>query len=159
MAKKTKICFISSSGGHFSELSRLKELTNDYDSFLVVERPKGFKTSFCKKQYFVKEINRKEFFFLFHFIFLFIKEFFIFLREKPSVVITTGALASYPMIKIAHFFKKKTVYIESFARVYDLSLTGKKVYKTVDLFLVQWEDLLPKYPKACYYGSLFDSYL
>lgn len=35
------------------------------------------------------------------------------------------------------------------------TVTGKLVYKFADLFLVQWEDMLKLYPKAKYFGSLF----
>ena len=83
------------------------------------------------------------------------KSFFIFIKERPDYVISTGALATYPICRIAKFFNKKVIYIESYARINDLSLTGKKVYKFADLFFVQWEQLIHKYPKAIYAGSLF----
>lgn len=155
MKKDTKICFICSSGGHFFELKQLNKLTERYKSFLVVEKSDNFSTDFCKKIYYISQINRKEFFFFFHLSFLLLRELFIFLKEKPDVVITTGALCSYPMARIAKFFHKKVVYIESFARVDNLSRTGEKMYKFVDLFLVQWPDLLEKYPKAKFVGNVF----
>ena len=49
----------------------------------------------------------------------------------------------------------KVVYIESFARVYNPSLTGKLVYNLADLFMVQWEDMLERYPKAMLGGEMF----
>lgn len=154
--KSKKICFICSSGGHFSELNHLQKISDMYDSFLVTEGTKKLDSNFCSKKYLLKEINRKEKIFILHFLGLFLKELNIFLKEKPDFVITTGALCSYPMIKIAKFFKKKVIYIESFARVNDLSLTGKKLYGKVDLFLVQWPELLNDYPKAKYYGNIFN---
>lgn len=154
--KKKKICFISSSGGHFSELCKLKKIADNFNSFLVVEKVENFSTDFCKQKYYLREINRQEKFFLFHFLSLCFKELKIFLKEKPDYIITTGALCAFPMMKIAKFFNKKIIYIESYARVYDLSLTGKKLYGSADLFVVQWPDLVEQYPKAKYYGSLFD---
>lgn len=50
--------------------------------------------------------------------------------------------------------KRRMVYVESFARVKDLSLSGKLVYPFVDRFLVQWEGLREKWPKAEYKGVL-----
>lgn len=147
---------MSSSGGHFSELSKLQKIAKKYDSFLVVEKVENFSTDFCERIYYLREINRHEKNFLFHFVFLCFKELRIFLKEKPDYIITTGALCAYPMAKIAKWFKKKVIYIESYARIYDVSVTGKKLYDMVDLFLVQWPDLLEQYPKAKYYGSLFD---
>lgn len=150
-----KICFISSSGGHFSELSRIKRLSEQFDCFLVTERVEKFKTEFCSKIYFVREINRKEKFFIFRFFGLMVKELFVFLKERPTHIITTGALCAYPMARVAKIFKSKIIYIESYARIYDLSLTGKKMYKIADQFFVQWSELTEKYPKAKYLGALY----
>lgn len=152
---KRKICFICSSGGHFAELNRLKKIADSYDSFLVTEKVENFKTDFCEKKYFTREINRKEKLFLFHFIALCFKELFIFIKERPDYIITTGALCAFPMAKIAKLFHKKIIYIESYARVYDLSVTGKKLYNSADLFLVQWPELVEKYPKAKYVDNVF----
>ena len=65
MAKKTKICFICSSGGHHSELKNMVPLKEKYDSFLITEKVENFRTNLSDKVYFVKEINRKEKLFLF----------------------------------------------------------------------------------------------
>lgn len=153
--KQPKICFISSSGGHFSELNKLKSIADENNSFLVVEKTKNFSTDFCKKVYYIPETNRKEWFFIIRFLFLCIREFFIFIKERPDIVLTAGALASFPMAKFAKMFRKKVIYIESYARVNELSLTGKKMYGIADLFLVQWPQLADKYEKAEYHGSIF----
>ena len=154
-SKKLKVCFICSSGGHYTELSKLQAISKQYESFLVTEKIDNLNDTFCKKTYFVKNINRREKLFIFRFLALCIKEFFIFLKEKPTHVITTGALCAYPFVKIAKIFRKKVIYIESYARVYDLSLTGKKIYKLADLFFVQWPELAELYPNAIYTGSFF----
>ena len=52
------------------------------------------------------------------------------------------------------FTPTKMVYVESFARVRDLSLTGKLVYLWVHEFVVQWPQLLASYPGARYLGKL-----
>ena len=130
-------------------------LKDKYDSFLITEKVENFRTNLSDKVYFVKEINRKEKLFLVKFAFMAFKQLFIFLKERPTHIVTTGALCAYPLIRIAKLFKKKVIYIESYARVYDLSLTGKKVYNHADLFLVQWPELAEKYEKAIYVGSFY----
>ena len=76
-------------------------------------------------------------------------------REKPKVVVTTGALISFPFCVYGKLMGAKVIYIETFARVNDRSLTGRLVYPIADLFLVQWESLLELYPKAKYVGGIF----
>ena len=77
------------------------------------------------------------------------------MREKPDVIVTTGALIVFPFCLYAKLMGTKVIYIETFARVNDRSLTGRLVYPLADLFLVQWESLLELYPKAKYVGGIF----
>ena len=77
------------------------------------------------------------------------------MQEKPEVIITTGALIAFPFCLIGKLKKTKVIYIESFARVNNKSLTGKLVYPFADLFIVQWESMLELYPKAKYTGGIF----
>lgn len=151
-----KICFVSSSGGHFSELLCLKELSKIYPSFLITEKNDFSSGDLGYKKYLVPQINRREKFFLFHFLKLFLKEFIVLRKEKPSYIISTGALASFPVCFMGKFFfGMKIIYIESFARTRTPSLTGKLVYPFANLFIVQWEELLEYYPKAKYIGGIF----
>lgn len=150
-----KICFTASSGGHLEELACLREVESNFDSFLVTESGSFNELKFGKKTYYVKQINRKEYSFIFKFIILFIKAICILLKEKPDVVISTGALATYPFCLIGKMMGKKVIFVESFARVDNPSLTGKLVYKFADLFIVQWEEMLHYYPKAIYTGGIF----
>jgi UDP-N-acetylglucosamine:LPS N-acetylglucosamine transferase len=100
-------------------------------------------------------MNRHDRGFVLLFIKLFIDVWKIIKKEKPDVVITTGALIAFPICLIAKLRGAKIIYIESFARVKDRSLTGRLVYPFADLFLVQWETLLECYPKAKYVGGIF----
>ena len=134
----------------------LREIAQENISFFVTEKS-GQISSENKDEnmYLIKQINRREKTFVIKFVLLFIKAFKILLKEKPDVIITTGALASYPFCVVAKLMRKKVVYIESFARVYQKSLTGKLVYPFADLFIVQWESMLKQYPKARYAGKIF----
>lgn len=135
----TKICFVSSSGGHLKEIIALKELSNYYSAFLVSEKSDFTNVDFGCKQYFVSKIDRKERFFIFHFFTLFFKALNILRTEKPDIVLTTGALASFPFCLLGKFLSMKIIYIESYARINKPSLTGKLVYRFADLFIVQWK--------------------
>lgn len=152
-----KICFVASSGGHLEEISRLVEIKDRYDSFLVTEQSGFHELNFCDKVYYLPQINRKEPLFLFKFIKIFFLSLKIMEKEKPDCIISTGALAACPMCFIGKWKKKKIIYIESFARVDSPSLTGKIMYKfkLADLFLVQWEDMLEFFPEAVYAGGIF----
>ena len=150
-----KICMVASSGGHLEEISRLRKIEQAYDCFLVTEQSDFEVKNFCREQYYVPQINRREWIFIFKFIALFVRAWKILKKENPDFVVTTGALIAYPFCVIAKLKKKKIIYIESFARVHDASLTGKLVYKMADLFVVQWEDMRDLYPKSVLGGGIF----
>lgn len=150
-----KICFVASSGGHLEEISRLKGIEGAYDCFLVTERSDFVIKDFCEKKYYVPMMNRRQINFLPKFIWLFFRTLVILLRENPDFIITTGALVAYPFCVVGKLLGIKVIYVESFARVNEPSLTGKLVYNMSDLFMVQWEDMLQKYPKSMLGGGIF----
>ena len=153
--KKTKIAFIASSGGHLEEITRLKKIADSCDCFLITEKGDFSAKDFCEKQYIVPQINRKELTFFPKFLWLFAYARKIIQQEKPDYIITTGALIAYPFCLFAKLLNCKIVYIESFARVDSPSMTGKLLYNFADLFIVQWKDMLVKYPKSVLGGGIF----
>lgn len=153
--KKIKICFAASSGGHFEQLMMLKPLMDKYDSFILTEKTKydvNVKDMKVKK---VAQINRKEKLFLLKFIGVAVKSFFIYLKERPNVIICTGVLATVPMCLIMKLFRKKVIYIESFAKVNSPTETGKLLYKYADRFYVQWESMKEFFPEAICIGGIY----
>jgi len=150
-----KICFIASSGGHLEEISRLKVIESKYNSFLVTEKSEFTVENFCENKYYTAQMNRKDPLFLIKFIGLFFKANHILNKEKPDMIITTGALMAYPFCILARYKEIKIVYIESFARVTKPSLTGRLLYNFADLFIVQWDDMLKLYPKSVLGGGIF----
>ena len=59
------------------------------------------------------------------------------------------------MCIFAKIFKKKIIFIESFAKVNSPTLTGKLVYKFADQFYVQWEQMKEYYPNAIFKGGIY----
>ena len=150
-----KACFIASSGGHWEELMCIKSIANEHDTVYITEDGGQARDSSLEKLYRLPQINRRQKDFLWRFLKLMVAAGKIMLREKPDVIVTTGALIVFPFCLYAKLMGTKVIYIETFARVHDRSLTGRLVYPIADLFLVQWESLLEFYPKAKYVGGIF----
>lgn len=151
-----KVCFISSSGGHLEQIKQLKKVMQEYNYFFVVNKTKATEKMPMKK-YLVKDLARtknKLFNFL-NLISMFLEQVYIFFKEKPDVIITTGAGIAIPMCLIAKTFKRKIIYIESFARINSTNKSGEFLYKYADLFIVQWKGLLKFYPNAVYGGWIY----
>lgn len=153
--KKKKLCFAASSGGHFEQISMLKPLMDEYDSFVITEATEYKASIKGEKMYYLHQVNRKEWTLPVWMILNTFKSFVLLVRERPDAVITTGVLAMVPLCLIAKAFGKKLIYIESFAKVSSPTETGKLLYRFADQFYVQWKQMLKIYPNAIYLGGIY----
>lgn len=150
-----RICLTSSSGGHFEQLMMLKPLLEKYNGFIVTERV-GYNIKVQDYPvYYVKSINRSDKFFIFKFIAIVIKSLYIYLKYRPNLIISTGALASVPLMLWGKLFRSRVVYIESFAKINSPNISGKIMYKFADQFYVQWETMKNFYPNAIFKGGIY----
>lgn len=154
-ARNKKVCFAASSGGHFEQLLMLKPLMDKYDSFVITEKTLYNTEISGIKTYYLKQVNRKEKSFIFRMIVNLFKSLWIYIKERPDVVICTGVLATIPICILSKLFRKKLIYIESFAKVTSPTETGKLLYRFADRFYVQWEAMLEIYPEAICLGGIY----
>lgn len=150
---KKKVCLIASSGGHFEQIRMLRTLESKYDLYYVTESTQYSEKN--KQTYYLKQVNRRELLFLITMIIIFIQSLVIFIKEKPDIIISTGAMSVIPTFFLGKVFGKKLIFIESFAKVNSPTLTGKLLYKFSDIFIVQWESLKKFYPKSIFFGSIY----
>ena len=74
-------------------------------------------------------------------------------RERPEVILSTGAALAFPFFLVGKLLGVRLVYVESMTRIEGLSLTGRLVYPLADAFFVQWPTAAgPK--RARYVGGL-----
>lgn len=137
------------------QLMMLKPLMDKYDSFILTERTSYSVNTKGTKTYYVKQVNRREKGLLPKLLWDSAQSLRIFLRERPDAVICAGVLAVLPMCVICKLFRRKVIFIESFAKVTSATKSGEFVYKFADQFYVQWESMLKVYPKAIYLGGIY----
>ena len=157
-----KVIFIASTGGHLNELLQLKSCFKDYDYYLITEKTKSnipLKEKFNNRVYFLVSgtytTMRAKSIYPFKFLINCIKSLYFYFKIRPDVIVTTGTHNTVPMCYIAHFFKKKVIFIETFANSEYPTKSGRMVYPIADVFIVQWESMLKYYPKAIYGGWIF----
>ena len=154
MSRK-KICFVASSGGHLEQVKQLKLVAERYDHYYVVTETKATR-QMRQRRYIVSDLVRKnKVVRLLRMMRMMAEQFVIFAKERPDVVVTTGAAVAIPTCLIGKLFRKKVIYIESFARISTPNKTGLLIYKFADLFIIQWEALRQYYPNAIYGGSIY----
>ena len=150
--RKPRLCFVSSSGGHWEQLQKLDPLAEKYEGFFVTEKhslTSHWESISCSK------LTSKDKLMPLKMLWNSIYTVGIWIKERPDFVITTGTMVAYPFYLLAVLFHKKIVYIETFGRANMATVAGKKMEKHADLFIVQWESQKKYYKKAVYGGCLY----
>ena len=156
---KKKVLFISSTGGHLSELLQLEPLFEKYDYHIITEYDKvneNLKEKYGDKLDFLPYGTRAKIFsYIFKYLMLCFKTVYLYFKIRPKVIITTGTHTAGPMCILGKIFGSKIIYIETFANHHKKTATGRLIYPISDLFIVQWKEMLEIYPKAVYGGSIY----
>lgn len=154
--KNIKLCLTSSAGGHFMQLKQLFNIAQKYDYFIATEKNIiSVELKDKHKMKFLIQQERRNIDFIIKFGLNIIKSIWIVYKEKPDVIISTGAGATYVLCKLVSLTGGKVIFIESFAKIKSPTITGQKVYIFADEFYVQWEEMLKFYPKAKYKGGIY----
>ena len=155
--KNIKICYAASSGGHLAEVMKIKASLEEkgYAGFVITE-----KTGFSAEEgagpfYYLLQVNRRQKSCLLRLTANAFRSLSILAKEKPDIVICTGALAVIPVCLLAKISGKKLVFVESSAAIQEPTRTGRFLYRYADRFYIQWESLEKYYPDARYLGGIY----
>ena len=137
--KKIKVLAISSGGGHWVQLLRLRPAFANCDVVFATVK-EGYRANIGPEAEFrlIPDANRwnklalvRSLFGIFQLIW----------RERPDVVVTTGAAPGYFAIRIGNFFGARTIWVDSIANGEELSMSGQKAGPHAALWLTQWAHL------------------
>lgn len=148
-----KVCLVGSSGGHLAHLYMLKPFWKGKERFWVTFNKDDAKNLLFSEKlypcYFPTNRSLKA-------LIVNTKLAWKVLRkERPNLIVSSGAAVAVPFFYLGKFFGAKTIYIEVFDRIDKPTLTGKLVYPVTDRFIVEWEEMKKVYPKAINLGSIF----
>lgn len=148
-----KVCLVGSSGGHLTHLYMLKPFWENEDRFWVTFDKEDAK-SLLKGERMIPcyyPTNRS----LKGLVINTILAWRVLHKEKPDLIISSGAAVAVPFFYLGKIFGAKCIYIEVFDRIDHSTLSGKMVYPIADKFIVQWDEMKKIYPKAINLGSIF----
>lgn len=148
-----KICLVGSSGGHLTHLYMLKPFWKNKERFWVTFDKEDARSLLKDEKvygcYFPTNRNIKN---LIRNMGVAWK---VLGREKPDLLISSGAAVAVPFFYLGKLMGKKLIYIEVYDRIDKPTLTGRLVYPIVDCFIVQWEEQKKVYKKAVNLGGIF----
>jgi UDP-N-acetylglucosamine:LPS N-acetylglucosamine transferase len=137
-SRQTKILAVASGGGHWVQLLRLRPaFAGAHVVYVTVDRV--YRTDIGPAPLHV--VNDATRWSKWGLLRLAVRMLWIVLRERPDVVITTGAAPGYFGVVIGKLFGARTAWLDSMANVEGLSLAGLRARRWADLWLTQWPAL------------------
>jgi UDP-N-acetylglucosamine:LPS N-acetylglucosamine transferase len=146
------VLLVCSSGGHLSQLYRLKPWWGGRDHLWVTfdkedarSLLQGERIVWARHPTTRNVVNL-------------VRNFALALRTirayRPDIVVSNGAGVALPFFLSARLFGARTVYIEVYDRIDSASLTGRLCYPLSNLFLLQWREQQQLYPRGAVVGQL-----
>jgi UDP-N-acetylglucosamine:LPS N-acetylglucosamine transferase len=144
-----RLALVSSVGGHLTDLLELSRAFDDWSRFWIVndyspvlpENERSYRISHAERDWRVlwniAEVAA------------------IFAREKPQMMLSTGAGLAISAAVVARAAGIPVIYVEPSSAVTHLTLTGRLMRPLANRFYVQWPSMLKAAPWAKYDGGLF----
>lgn len=133
-----RILAISSGGGHWVQLLRLRPALEGHDvTYVTVDRAyqsdvgtARFRTISDATRWSKLAMLRTA-----------LQILWMMLRLRPQIVISTGAAPGYFAVRIGKLLGARTIWLDSIANVDEVSMAGQWAGPYADLYLTQWEHL------------------
>lgn len=138
MSKAPKILAISSGGGHWVELRRIAPAFEGGNVvYATVNRE--YRAEVPNNRFYA--LNDATRWNKLAVGLLAVRVLWIVLRERPDVVVTTGAAPGYFALRFGRMIGAKTIWLDSIANAEELSMSGRIAGRFADLWLTQWPHL------------------
>lgn len=148
---RKKIVAISSGGGHWVQMLRLRPAFEGCEVVYATVK-EGYRADVGDSEFrVIRDANRWSKTALVRCAWSVLS---LLLRERPDVVISTGAAPGYFALRIGRLLGARTIWLDSVANAEELSMSGKKAGKVADLWLTQWPHLAGGDGPRCA-GSVF----
>ena len=148
--KKTRILAVSSGGGHWIQLLRLRPAFAGTDVvFVSVGESRAAEVAPAPYRS-IPDANRAQ---KIKLLWLLCRLFWLVARLRPDVVISTGAAPGYFAVRIGRMMGARTLFLDSIANAEELSLSANLAKRHCDLVLTQWPHLAD-HDRPSYRGSV-----
>jgi UDP-N-acetylglucosamine:LPS N-acetylglucosamine transferase len=138
MRTRPRILAVSSGGGHWTELMRILPAFEGAEiAFVTVNAAYGFEVE-GRRLHVVRDATRWN---KIGVALTAARMLWILLRERPDVVVTTGAAPGGIALCFGRFLGARTIWLDSIANVEELSMSGRMAGRYADLWLTQWPHL------------------
>lgn len=144
-----KFALVSSCGGHLAEVRALRSVYERHEHFYVLNDRAILPKDMEGKTSFIRHSERDWLFFVNLW-----EAWRVLRRERPDLILSTGAGPVVPFALVGKLMGIPTIYIEISTTVTRPSISGRIMYHLADKFFYQWEGLSAHFPKGIYGGLL-----
>lgn len=151
-----RVLAISSGGGHWVELLRMKKAFEGCDVTWVTVR-EGYRVDLEDQSdgfFVIPDATRWNKIGL---IILLFRVMLVIMRIRPHAIVTTGAAPGLLALMIGRTVGCKTCWIDSIANMEEMSLSGRKAQRWATLWLTQWPELSSENGPE-YHGSVLQNF-
>ncbi|WP_290752552.1 UDP-N-acetylglucosamine--LPS N-acetylglucosamine transferase [Amaricoccus sp.] len=149
--RRRKVLAVASGGGHWVQLRRIRPAFDELEVVYVGtdDIPDG---DLDGRYYAVRNVTRRN---RIAFALVIWQVLRIIARERPDVVVTTGAAPGFLALAGAKLFlRSRTIWIDSISSSETMTLSARLARPLADAWLVQWSHLArPEGPE--YWGAVF----
>jgi UDP-N-acetylglucosamine:LPS N-acetylglucosamine transferase len=135
---RVKVLAVSSGGGHWVQLLRLRPALEGCQVAFATTRPSYRCDVDGARFHAVPDSNNCQ---KVRLVMTALSLLWVLIRERPDVVISTGAAPGYFGIFFGRLMGARTIWLDSVANAEVLSLAGRKAGRLADLWLTQWPHL------------------
>jgi UDP-N-acetylglucosamine:LPS N-acetylglucosamine transferase len=147
-----RVMLVGSGGGHLAQLLALWPWSRDLDRFWVCFDAPDARSQLAEERvaWAYSPTTRN--------VVNLVRNFFLAIRvlrrERPDVVVSTGAGVAVPFFFLARTMGIPTIYVEVIDRVSSRTLTGRLCRPISSAFCVQWPEQAELYPGSVVVGPL-----
>jgi UDP-N-acetylglucosamine:LPS N-acetylglucosamine transferase len=144
---RPKVLAIASGGGHWVQLLRLRPAFEGCDVIFATAK-EGYRADVEGAPFHVIiDANRSNKLRLLRSAW---SIFSLLRRERPDVVISTGAAPGFFALKMGRLIGIRTIWVDSIANAEELSMSGSQAGSCADLWLTQWPHLARDGGPTCF---------
>jgi UDP-N-acetylglucosamine:LPS N-acetylglucosamine transferase len=138
MTRAKRVLAVASGGGHWVQLLRLRPALSSCDVAYLTVQPSYEAQVQGSRFYAARDATRWS---RWDLLCMIVRVVWVVLKERPDVVISTGAAPGVVALRVGKWIGARTVWVDSIANVEEMSLSGRRVRHFADLWLSQWPEV------------------
>jgi hypothetical protein len=150
--RPTRVMLVGSSGGHLAQLCALRPWSAPLErTWVTFDTPDALSRLAGERVFWAYHPTTRNAWNLLRNLVLAVR---LVTRERPDVIVSTGAGVAFPVMVIGWLRNSVTVYIEVVDRLDTPTLTGRLCRPVTTVFCVQWPQEPKLYDGAGVFGRL-----